>query len=160
VRRSNIVATLLIAGLTLNILGTGCTLLRINLGTPTAAPLPSATMLPTPVVVPTPLPTRTPAPTAVPVPQRVRFAKGATSGTLTARVSEGRPAAFVLYVLIGQTMTVKVSNGANILVLDTRGQVLTSAGGALAIKIATSGDHTLVISGSGDVTLDISIPPP
>ena len=126
-------------------------------GSGAGPPTPTPIMLPSPTAMNTPTPT--PAVTPTFTPQRVTFPKGATSVTLPAQINTTTAAAYVLYVLQGQTMTVRVKPAVNIVILGTHSQALTSASGALQYKIPQSGDYTVVVMGEGNVSVEISIPP-
>ncbi len=117
---------------------------------------------PTGLALPSPRPASTPTTAVTPsfTPQRVSFTAGATSVTLTAQLTRDTAAAYVLYVLQGQTMTVRVAPQANIAILDATGTTLTSASDAVLIQTPRSGDYTVVVSGENAVTVTINIPPP
>ena len=112
-----------------------------------------------PTTQPATIPSTTPAVTPSYTPQRVNFAVGATSINLTAQPSRDTAAAYVLRILAGQTMTVRVSPVANIIILDAAGNTLTSASGAVRVKVPQAADYVVVISGEGQIAVTISIPP-
>jgi hypothetical protein len=48
---------------------------------------------------------------------------------------------------------------ANIVVLDGQGQAMASAIRAIQVTIPQTGDYTVVVSGNGNVQVEITIPP-
>jgi hypothetical protein len=119
---------------------------------------------PTPLALPSPQAVNTATPTAAitPVfsPQRVTFPRGSTSVTLPAQLGPGVAAGYVLRVMQGQKMTVRAMPRANIVVLDGQGQAIASAIRAIQVTIPQTGDYTVVVSGNGNVQVEITIPPP
>ena len=173
-----LVLTLLLAGCDVNInIGTAP-------GTPTPpGPVPPATDTavpagPTlqapsatpPAPSPTPLPPTAPADTTPeePQPQRIQFASGATSATVTGSVEAYGDVLYVLRALAGQTMTVELASPAADVVLEIWGKdgqpLLRHVTGQTSwsgVLYATQDYFIKVVSfGSAvDYTLRVTIPP-
>jgi hypothetical protein len=126
---------LLLAGCDVNItIGSGETTPTMPVAAPSAnsapptvtAPpeVPTATPLPPTAVPPTAVPP-TAAPATVPVapaPQRIQFASGATSATVTGQVAAYGADVYVLRALGGQTMTADLLSPASDVLLEIWGQ--------------------------------------
>jgi predicted small secreted protein len=87
---------------------------------PTATPL-SPTAVPPTAVPPTAVPP-TGAPATAPAPQRIQFASGATSATVTGQVAAYGADVYVLRALGGQTMTADLLSPASDVLLEIWGQ--------------------------------------
>ncbi len=110
-----------------------------------------------------------PAGGAEPTPQRIQFASGATSATVTGRVAAGGADLYVLRALAGQTMDVTVLTPGSDLFLEIYGKDGTplkraAVGGPswTGILPATQDYFIKLISGGSpaDYTLVVDIPPP
>lgn len=106
---------------------------------PTPAPPPVVTVIhyqttvaptqPTPTVAPPPAPTIDPRPQPTAVPQRINFAPGATTASVTGKLTSNISDHWVLRVLAGQTLSVNlvpVNGNARLIIYGADGTVLIS----------------------------------
>jgi len=102
------------------------------------------------------------APNAPPAPQRIDFAPGATSATVTTDLAQGVSLAYVLYVAVGQRMFVAVEGDATPTLLSPQGSPLpplSSTPGLWQFNLPEVGDYTILLLGRGPATLTVTIPP-
>lgn len=81
---------------------------------PTQVPLSTITLIPAPTLMP--VPSATPFPTLPPAasgPERIQFAAGAVSGSVTGTVTSPDRKQYVLYAFKGQRMTVQIASPGN-----------------------------------------------
>ncbi len=100
-----------------------------------------------------------PMPTSV---QRISFARGGTSAEINMSLSPADPQGYVLGVSAGQTMVLYTLGSVNFVVLDPDGGWLTPINSATSwaeYAIPRNGDYTIVLQGSGDIYLSVTIPP-
>jgi tetratricopeptide (TPR) repeat protein len=95
--------------------------------------------------------------------ERVRFAAGTTSATLERTLQEQIPQGFLLGISAGQRLFVTLEGNADSTLLDPEGRLLTpirvEGDGRVEYVIPFNGDYTVVLQGSGPVTLTTEIPP-
>jgi len=99
---------------------------------------------------------------APPAPQRIDFAPGATSATVTADLAQGVSLAYVLYVAVGQRMFVAVEGDAAPMLLGPQGNSLpplSSTPGLWQFDLPEVGDYTILLMGQGPATLTVTVPP-
>jgi hypothetical protein len=128
--------------------------------------LPTQSSISNPTVAPS---TLTASPLSVSNPERIAFASGATSTTVTGRLAENGIVAYLLGALEGQTMTVEVASSGGRVALT-----IASPGGTPLLRAALgqtqwsgalpeSGDYTIAVEwlegAPATYTLDITIPP-
>ncbi len=126
----------------------------------TSGPVPTARPAATPSRSPTP-PANTPRP--LPPPVRITFSPGSTLYTLTANLTPNEPQTFILAIQSNQQLLVTASNGANITVLDGQGNPVkpsTGGSGQWHGRVPATADYTIILRGSGESFVTISIPPP
>jgi hypothetical protein len=102
------------------------------------------------------------APNAPPAPQRIDFAPGATSATVTADLAQGVSLAYVLDVAVGQRMFVAVEGDATPTLLGPQGSALlplSSTPGLWQFDLPEVGDYTILLVGQGPATLTVTVPP-
>ncbi|MCB0183289.1 MAG: VWA domain-containing protein, partial [Caldilineaceae bacterium] len=118
--------------------------------TPTAMPMPTATPLPTPV---TPrLTTR----------ERIQFAPGTTSYAFVTYLRPDLAQGYLLRVMAQQQIRITINANTFVALLDPTDTPLTPIEtriGFWAFQAAQSGDYTVVVAGSGSVSILIEIPP-
>ncbi len=134
--------------------------------------LPEApTETPTPVpstATPTPGPTETPTPVAgvTPTPERVEFAPGATSATLTGEVTWPERKEYILRALAGQTMSVEITSPdglANFAIVGEDGipyKRLENEDRSFSFELPATQDYLITVArpeGSSTYTLTITI---
>lgn len=94
--------------------------------------------------------------------ERVRFAVGTTGATLERTLQEGLPEGFLLGISAGQRLLLTVVGDANYTVLDPQDRLLTpiqeDGMGNAEYMIPYNGDYTVILQGSGPVTLKTEIP--
>jgi len=101
-------------------------------------------------------------PTPVPAQQRVLFGRGNTSAAFSTYLRAGTPRAYVLGAAAGQTLYVSTFGKASVLVLDPAGRVLGSSMtpyGAWCTHLPAAGDYSVILTGSGPVSVTFYIPP-
>ena len=102
------------------------------------------------------------APNAPPAPQRIDFAPGATSATVTADLAQGVSLAYVLGVAVGQRMFVAVEGDATPTLLSPQNSPLpplSSTPGLWQFDLPAVGDYTILLLGQGPATLTVTVPP-
>jgi hypothetical protein len=105
------------------------------------------------------------AQTPVPLPfyrQRIRFAPGSTGYYLSQDLAQGQPAAFTLGISAGQQLNVWTKVNVTVALLDLQDDALLPVIPSPAqyqFSIPQTGDYTLVLLGSGTVSVFINIPP-
>jgi len=120
--------------------------------------------VPVTVRVPPLAPTPTPKP-ASPTPERIQFAPGTASYEFTTTLVAGVPKAYVLRVMGGQRLYVSALGESEVMVaVFGPGDVpipTVRAGrpGLWFADIPTTGDYTIVLSGEGEVSVTVYIPP-
>ena len=103
---------------------------------------------------------------SVDIPQRIRFASGSTSATLTGTVPANLSQFFILRASNGQTLTVTVTpqDKLQLIIYGVDGSVLKSGmgeGAAFTGVLASTQDYILVLKSANQVqafTLNVSIP--
>jgi hypothetical protein len=101
-------------------------------------------------------------PNAPPAPQRIDFAPGTTSATVTADLVQGVSLAYVLHVAVGQRMFVAVEGDATPALLGPQGSALSSLSstpGVWQFDLPEVGDYTVLLLGQGPATLTMTVPP-
>ena len=101
-------------------------------------------------------------PNAPPAPERIDFAPGATSATVTADLVQGVSLAYVLHVAVGQRMFVAVEGDATPTLLGPQGSALpplSSTPGLWQFGLPEVGDYTILLLGQGPATLTVTVPP-
>ena len=102
------------------------------------------------------------APNAPPAPERVDFAPGATSASVTAALVPGASLVYVLHVAVGQRMFVAVEGDAIPTLLGPQGSALlplSSTPGLWQFDLPEVGDYTILLVGQGPATLTVTVPP-
>lgn len=110
-----------------------------------------------------PLPAQTPAPVPLPATlQRINFAPGATSATVTANLTRGIPQGYILRAQAGQQMAIAASGNATLALLDPEDNPMPPASftpGHWEFALPQTGDYIIALLGRGQVTLTVSISP-
>jgi photosystem II stability/assembly factor-like uncharacterized protein len=110
-----------------------------------------------------PLPAQTPAPVPLPATlQRINFAPGATSATVSANLARGIPQGYILGAQAGQQMDIVASGNATLALLDPEDNSLPPASftpGHWEFALPQTGDYIIALLGQGQVTLTVSISP-
>lgn len=94
--------------------------------------------------------------------ERITFSPGSVSYTFSAILSEDVSKAYVLRVLAGQQVFVVADRPIRLVALDANDTQVDSVfgdGTRWSFPAMQSGDYTIVLSGTGDVTVSIEIPP-
>jgi hypothetical protein len=105
------------------------------------------------------------APVQTPVlvlPERVSFATGSASATVTPDLSPGVPQAYVLKVAAGQHLLINSDHDLQLQVIGPDGRWQAAA--AVETRqwdytVRQAGDQTLVFNGAGHVSITIYVPP-
>jgi len=133
----------------------------------TSAPSPTPTQIPSlsgvpQLASPSPLPSPAPAPAAVetPVTERVSFQAGATGTTLSNSLRANKSKRYLLECNSGQSMTVKVQEGdVSAEITAPNGEKVGTANSTSPWQgqLASSGDHTIEISGDREANYGVKI---
>lgn len=94
--------------------------------------------------------------------ERIHFVSGSTNATFSTDLMSGIAKGFILKILAGQQMLIRVNSDVQLVVLDPDSQKLAPASthaGNRTFTITQTGDHTLILSGTGHITISIEIPP-
>jgi hypothetical protein len=93
--------------------------------------------------------------------QRVYFARGADSITLTPTLTANTPQSYILGVSAGQTMYLATQNISSVSVFDPQGNTVAGVvqPGATTYGLMQNGDYTVQVAGQGQAGLTITIPP-
>lgn len=95
-------------------------------------------------------------------PERIRFAAGATSASVSTNLSSGTTKRYILGVQAGQRLIISTTGNPTVVVTEPGGSELTPAATGPNYReysIERTGDYTIALRGSGAVTLTITIPP-
>jgi photosystem II stability/assembly factor-like uncharacterized protein len=110
-----------------------------------------------------PMPAQTPAPVPLPATlQRINFAPGATSATVTANLTQGIPQGYILRAQAGQQMAIAASGNATLALLGPEDSALPPASftpGHWEFALTQTGDYIIALLGQGQVMLTVSISP-
>ncbi len=137
--------------------------------TPTNVPVPTATPTPAPTETPTaspPTASPTPPVDVTPTPERVTFAPGTTSITLTGQIAWPQLKSYILRALAGQTMTVEILSPdglANFSIVGADGSPykrLVNEDRSFSFVLPATQDYRITVArphGTSTYTLTISI---
>jgi photosystem II stability/assembly factor-like uncharacterized protein len=102
-------------------------------------------------------------PTPLPSPlQRINFAPGATSATVSANLTPGISQGYILGAQAGQQMAIAASGNTTLALLDPGHNPLpptSFAPGQWEFALPETGDYSIALLGQGQVTLTVSISP-